>query len=150
MFWRVNYWGRSVRHSCRQCYEYYNSKILTQSKGQGRNSFVVETVLQDLCIFICIFICIFLFLIPVTITIKNLFFCGAATQRGSWPPYSWGFLDHRQRRTTVGTTPLDEWSARRRDLYLTTTQHSQQTKIHAPRWDSNPQSQQASGRRPTP
>ena len=30
------------------------------------------------------------------------------------------------------------------------TQHSQQTNIHAPRWDSNPRSQQASGRRPTP
>jgi hypothetical protein len=30
------------------------------------------------------------------------------------------FLDHTQRRTTVGKTPLDEWSARRRDLYLTT------------------------------
>ena len=30
------------------------------------------------------------------------------------------FLDHIQRRITVGRTPLDEWSARRRDLYLTT------------------------------
>ena len=30
------------------------------------------------------------------------------------------FLYHTQRRTTVGRTPLDEWSARRRDLYLTT------------------------------
>ena len=30
------------------------------------------------------------------------------------------FLDHTQRRTTVGRTPLDEWSSRRRDLYLTT------------------------------
>ena len=30
------------------------------------------------------------------------------------------FVDHTQRRTTVGRTPLDEWSARRRDLYLTT------------------------------
>ena len=29
------------------------------------------------------------------------------------------FLDHTQRRTTVGRTPLDEWSARCRDLYLT-------------------------------
>jgi hypothetical protein len=29
------------------------------------------------------------------------------------------FLDHTQRRITVGRTPLDEWSARRRDLYLT-------------------------------
>ena len=30
------------------------------------------------------------------------------------------FLDHTQRRSTVGRTPLDDWSARRRDLYLTT------------------------------
>jgi hypothetical protein len=29
------------------------------------------------------------------------------------------FLDHTQLRTTVVRTPLDEWSARRRDLYLT-------------------------------
>ena len=35
------------------------------------------------------------------------------------------FLDHTQRRTTIGRTPLDEWSARRRDLYLTT--HNRQT-----------------------
>jgi len=59
------------------------------------------------------------------------------------------FLDHTQRRTTVGRTPLDEWSARRRDLYLTThNTHNRQTSIS--RWNSNPQSQQASGRRPTP
>jgi hypothetical protein len=30
------------------------------------------------------------------------------------------FLDHTRRRSTVGRTPLDEGSARRRDLYLTT------------------------------
>jgi len=30
------------------------------------------------------------------------------------------FLDHTQRRTTVSRTALDEWSASRRDLYLTT------------------------------
>jgi hypothetical protein len=30
------------------------------------------------------------------------------------------FLDHTKRRTTVGRTHLDELSARRRDLYLTT------------------------------
>jgi hypothetical protein len=37
------------------------------------------------------------------------------------------FLHHTTRRTTVGRTPLDEWSARRRDLYLTTpnTHHGQ-------------------------
>ena len=41
------------------------------------------------------------------------------------------FLDHTRRRTTVGRTPLDEWSARHRDLYLT-THKSQQTNMHAP------------------
>ena len=30
------------------------------------------------------------------------------------------FLDHTQRRTTVGRTSLNEWPARRWDLYLTT------------------------------
>ena len=30
------------------------------------------------------------------------------------------FLDHTQRRITVGRTPLDERPARRRDFYLTT------------------------------
>ena len=30
------------------------------------------------------------------------------------------FLDHTQRRTTVGRTPLDERSARRREIYLIT------------------------------
>jgi len=33
------------------------------------------------------------------------------------------FLDHTQQRTTVGRTPLDEWSARRRDVYLTTDKY---------------------------
>ena len=37
------------------------------------------------------------------------------------------FLDHTQRRATVG---LDEWSARRRDLYLTThNTHNRQTSM---------------------
>ena len=40
------------------------------------------------------------------------------------------FLDHTQRRTTVGRTPLYEWSARRRDLYLTThNTHNRQTSM---------------------
>jgi len=38
------------------------------------------------------------------------------------------FLDHTQRCITVGRTPLDEWSARRRDLYMTThNTHNRQT-----------------------
>ena len=40
------------------------------------------------------------------------------------------FLYHAQRRTTVGRTPLDEWSARRRDLYLPTRNtHNRQTSM---------------------
>jgi len=40
------------------------------------------------------------------------------------------FLDHTQRRTTFSRTPLDEWSARRRDLYLKThNTHNRQTSI---------------------
>jgi hypothetical protein len=58
----------------------------------------------------------------VFFTYIPVFFCGAATQHESWPPHSWGFLDHTQRRTTVGRTPLNEWSVCHRDLYLT-TQH---------------------------
>jgi hypothetical protein len=41
------------------------------------------------------------------------------------------FLDHTQRRATVDRTPLDEWSIRRRELYLTThNNHDRQTSIH--------------------
>ena len=38
------------------------------------------------------------------------------------------FLDHTRRHRIVGRTPLDEWSACRRDLYLTThNTHNRQT-----------------------
>jgi len=40
------------------------------------------------------------------------------------------FLDHTQRRITVGRIPLDGWSARHRDLYLTThNTHNRQTSM---------------------
>ena len=49
---------------------------------------------------------------------------------------------------TFGRTPLDEWSARRQDLC--TWQYTTLTRDRHPcfRRDSNPQSQQVSGRRP--
>jgi len=88
-----------------------------------------------------------------------------------WAGYSafTRFLDHTQRRTTIGRNPLDKWSARRRDLYLAThNTHKRQASMppvgfkptvsagersqtHASdraatgtdlRWDSNPQYQQ--------
>jgi len=70
-----------------------------------------------------------------------IFSCGAATQRWPWL--------HTQRHSTVGRIPPDEWSARRRDLYL---QHADLTtdKHRCIRRNSIPQSQQASGRKPTP
>jgi hypothetical protein len=83
---------------------------------------------KDACIYDCV---VFFFSFVV------------ATQRRSWPPHSRGFLHHAQRRTTVGRTPLDEWSARRKNLHLKTDKHP------CPGRDSNQQSQQASGRRPT-
>ena len=42
------------------------------------------------------------------------------------------FLDHTQRRTAFGRTPLDEWSARSRELYLTEHNTQKQTDIHVP------------------
>ena len=39
-------------------------------------------------------------------------------------------FDHKQGHTTVGRTPLDEGSARRRDIYLTThSSHNRQTSM---------------------
>jgi len=50
------------------------------------------------------------------------------------------FLDHTQRRITVEKTPLDEWSASRKDLYLITHTTLRIGKRPCPWWDSNPQS----------
>jgi len=50
---------------------------------------------------------------------------------------AFSFLRLTQLRTIVGRAPLDEWSARRRDLNLTT--HNIRNKHPCPRWHSNPQ-----------
>jgi hypothetical protein len=47
------------------------------------------------------------------------------------------FLDHTQRRSRSGRTPLDELSARRRNLYLTThNNHNRQESIHPVRFET--------------
>ena len=58
-----------------------------------------------------------------------LFSLWPAAQRGPRPPHPSGFLiTHND--ALVGRTPLDEWSARRRDLYLTThNTHNRQTSM---------------------
>jgi hypothetical protein len=84
------------------------------------------------------------------LSVERFFFCfGGNSPHCARASLFTRLLDHIQRRTTVVRTPLDEWSARRRDLYLTTHTTLTAHKHPCPRWDSNPQSQQASGRRPT-
>ena len=73
----------------------------------------------------CLFVFVFLALKPIVVVFSQ-------PSSGLYPPRFLGFLiTHKTTRATVGRTPLDEWSIRRRDLYLT-TQLSQQTNIHAP------------------
>jgi hypothetical protein len=60
---------------------------------------------------------------------KTLYFHSATTPRGLGPPHYWGFTI-TLRHTAVGGTPLDEWLACRRDLYLTThNTHNRQTSM---------------------
>jgi hypothetical protein len=59
------------------------------------------------------------------------FFRGATASSGPGPAHYGGFTI-TLRHTTFGRTPLDEWSARRRELYMTdSVQNSQETDIHA-------------------
>jgi len=52
---------------------------------------------------------------------------GAVGQWARAPSFT-RFLDHTKQRTTVGRTPLDGWSARRRNLYRTIhNNHNRQT-----------------------
>ena len=63
-----------------------------------------------------------------------LLLLGSITTDWVWLLIFTRFLDHTQRRTTVGRTPLNELSVRRRDLYLTThNNHNRQTSMPPPR-----------------
>jgi hypothetical protein len=69
--------------------------------------------------------------------------------KGPWPPHTRRF--HNLIKTR-GRIPLDEWSARRKVLYLYRTTQLINTRDKHPcsHRDSNPRPQQPSGRRPTP
>jgi hypothetical protein len=58
------------------------------------------------------------------------------------------FLDQAQQGTTVVRTPMDEWSARRRDFYLITHKAYKQRQA-CTRRDLNQESQHANDCRPT-
>jgi hypothetical protein len=70
---------------------------------------------------------------------SSFFFLRLCSPARAMASSSTRFLDHTQRRATVRRHPLDEWSARRRDLYLTTPHTPSTPACH--RWDSNPRSQ---------
>jgi hypothetical protein len=62
------------------------------------------------------------------------FFLSSSSTYSGFPFQCRGFVfpfDHTERHTTVGRTTLDEGSARRRGLYLTTTRntHKRQTSM---------------------
>jgi len=60
--------------------------------------------------------CVILFIIC---TLHRIFSRGATSPSGPRPPHCRGFTS-TLRHTTVGRTPMDKWSARRRDPYQTT------------------------------
>jgi hypothetical protein len=60
----------------------------------------------------------------------SLFFLGATAPQWAMASYFTMFIDHTQWRTTLGRTPLDEWSTQR--PLPNNKQHSRQTDIHAP------------------
>jgi len=74
----------------------------------------------------------------------------------------WGFFPHDAtaphyrgftitlRHATLGRDPLDEWTAPTQKPLLDNKQHPQESDIHVHQRDSNPQSQRARSRRPTP
>jgi hypothetical protein len=74
-----------------------------------------------------------LILVNLIAAISKWFFPTMAQQppSGTRLPYYRGFII-THRCTTVSRTPLDEWSARRRNLYRTTHNTRKKTDIHAP------------------
>ena len=60
------------------------------------------------------------FFFPLLALQPPLWVCILQPSRGALASSRTRFLDHTQRRATVRRTPLDEWSIRHRDLYLTT------------------------------
>ena len=69
------------------------------------------------CVCVCVWLCTYLVLQYIY---KYIIFCGPATQRGSWPPHSWGFLiTHNDARVISSSQrPLPD-----------NTQRSQQTNM---------------------
>jgi len=78
---------------------------------------------------ICLYWEVFWTIILVLLFILYIFPWRCGPTRAMASPFT-RVLDHTQRHTTVGRNPLEEWSARRRDLYLKThNTHNIQTSM---------------------
>jgi len=79
-------------------------------------------------------------LVPLILYYPNLFYLltvGAEDYCSNWSHSNTHTHTHtRARARAFGRIPLDEWSARRRDLYLTT--HNTHDRHPCPWWYSNP------------
>jgi hypothetical protein len=84
---------------------------------------------------------------PTIPYISIFLFRGTTAPCGPGPPHYQGFTITLRHTTTI-RTPLVEWSAQHQDLYLTTHTTLTIDRNLCPSQDLNPQSQQASGRRP--
>jgi hypothetical protein len=95
------------------------------------------------CVCVCVCVCVYIYLFIY------LFYLGLFLTTDVFPQpfrFSWSHTIY-----TYGRTPLDEWPARRRGLYLHRTQHRNTRDKHpCPQRDSNPRPQQPSGRRHAP
>jgi hypothetical protein len=85
--------------------------------------------------------------VQYTILYIYIFFCGSATQSGSWSHF-WGFLITHDAPQLVGLL----WTNNQLVAETSTWQHTTLATDKHPctRWVSNPRSQQASGCRPRP
>jgi len=80
------------------------------------------------CVCVCVYVCVCIHTDTHTHT-HTLFLLWRCRPTRTMISFV-GFLDLTQRRITVGRTPLDERSARRRDLHLTThNTHKRQTSM---------------------
>ena len=119
----MQFWPPDDEHICSKHVEPWN-KLIVKQKFCASSWLITEInfilssefLYLPLTYLFCIFKYFFL-----------LWRCGPTRVR---PSSFVRFLDHTQRRITVGRTPLEEWSARRRDLYLTThNTHNRQTSM---------------------
>ena len=90
--------------------------LLTTRIGTGTSKMPQRRAnITYVCVDVCVCVCVF--------------FLRLDSPSGPRPPQCWGF-EITLRHTTLGRTPLDEWSARRRHICLTTNNtHKRQTSI---------------------